>query len=61
MPGNILLRIKASISRAPETIKYITQYRLEYPDNPYDHELHLILLHLKNNNFDEARRILNSI
>ena len=61
MPRNILLRIKASLSNTPEAIKYITQYRLEYPENPHDHELHMILLHLKNNNIDEARRIINTI
>jgi hypothetical protein len=61
MPRNIISRIKASMPNVQQTIKYITQYRLENPENPHDQELYMVVLYLKNNNVEEAARILSAI
>jgi hypothetical protein len=61
MARNILFRIKASMPNVQQTIKYISQYRLENPNNPHDHDLNMVVIYLKNNNIEEATRILDTI
>ena len=61
MPRNIISLIKASLPNVQQTIKYISQYRLENQETPYDKELYLVVLYLKNNNIDEATRVMNNI
>ena len=60
MAFNIFIRIKASLPHnVPQAIKYITQYRLDYPDFTLDRELNMILINLRDHKIAEATLIVD--